>query len=124
MSKFTDTVNQDTPRLVVMYQMVNGKEQFKWGAVGAIPTLSLIGAIIRVQMELFTTAGEECPEPALVIAWDMATRRFEWFVHPSIPIEALVGMLEAVKITVMNGQQGSGKPAQGILGPDGMPMIR
>ncbi len=53
--KYSD-LKQDTPRLVIMFQRgPNGEEGFQWGMEppqGAIPLLTLIGAIIRVQARI------------------------------------------------------------------------
>ena len=46
-SKYTETVQQDTPRLVVMFQRAGNDDKFMWGAMGQIPLLSLIGCITR-----------------------------------------------------------------------------
>lgn len=131
MSRFTDTVKQETPRLVITYHRdETGMERFQWGVVGKIPLMSLIGALCRVQAVLPDVAGisddHHCPEPALVITWDDDFRLYDWFVHPSVPVAALVGMMEVVKITVVMSQQGrqAGNQQFSILGPDGNPMRR
>ncbi len=121
--KFSD-IKQDTPRLVVRFQR-RGKEQlFEWGVVGAVPLLTLIGAVGRVQGELAFKAGEECPDSALCVAF------FEggsaWFVHQDIPTDALLGMLEVIKATLVATQaaQNAGAKLVPILGPDGQPIRR
>lgn len=125
MSKFSETVNNDTPRFVVMYTKEGDAEKFSWGVVGQIPILSLIGQISRVQTDLFFKAPDECPEQALVITWDAMTRTFNWFCHPAIPIESLVGMLETIKSTIVATHMARQIAAQQmILGPDGSPMRR
>ena len=128
MSNFNDTVKQDTPRLVVAYKCDDGKvEQFQWGVVGAIPLMSLIGCIHHVQTKL--ASGEwvmECPQPALVIAWDDENRDFEVFVSPDIPAYSIVGMLEGIKNALIETQRARQATAQQveILGPDGRPVRR
>ncbi len=123
MSKFAETVKQDTPRLVVLFTNVSGRETYQWGVVGEIPILSLIGAIIRVQTEMFINVGEECPEPALVITHIDHT--FDWYIHSSIPVESMVGMLETVKQAVLAAQIArQASQNQVILGPDGNPIPR
>jgi hypothetical protein len=125
MSKFTETVKQDTPRLVVMFRRDGDNEMFQWGMVGEMPILTLVGYIIRVQAELFFRAAEECPEPALVIAWDVAARKFDWFVHQDIPVDSLVGMLETVKTVILSTHMArQAANQQMILGPDGLPARR
>ncbi len=131
MSKFTDTVNQDTPRLVVMFNLDNGKEQFQWGMVGGIPMLTLVGCITRVQAglvdwtdSLYSQVPEECDQQALVITWDSLTKKCDWFVHPDTPVDSMIGMLETIKMTILATMQARQAAAQqvGIVGPDGKPM--
>ena len=135
MSKFTDIVQQDTPRLVVMFRQDGDKEMFQWGVVGNIPLVSLVGYVVRVQAELAFRAAEECPELALVIAWNnklrvsddgtYVRRGFDWFVHPDVPVDSLVGMLETIKTVLVDTHMARHIAAQQlILGPDGQPMRR
>lgn len=116
-SKFEEVVKQDTPRLVVMFKYENGTELFQWGVVGQIPSLTTIGAIVRVQSEIYFKAAKECPAPALVITYDPTTKAVDWFIHPSIPIDPMVGMLEKIKSIVLDAQRPKGPS---ILGPDGL----
>lgn len=127
MMKFED-LKQGTPRLVVQHgRNAAGNHTFQWGVVGMIPIMWLVGIICRVQAELpLLEPGDErhrCPQDALCIAWDEEEQRAEWFVHPGIPTDPLVGMLEMVK-TVMVGTQLARQQAnqQLILGPDGRPV--
>jgi hypothetical protein len=123
MSKFTETVKQDTPRLVVMFRREGDKELFNWGIVGSIPILTLVGHIVRTQGDLHLLTFEECPEPALCIAWDDEERVFHRFLHPSIPLDSLVGMLETIKQTILATHAARQFAAQQlILGPDGRSM--
>lgn len=126
MSKFDETVRQDTPRLVVTFQRQGDKELYQWGVVGAIPVLSLIGVIVRVQAELAFRSPDECPEMALVITWDEGTHKFSWFVHQDIPVDSLVGMLETIKATIVATHvarvAASQQVVHRLLGPDGQPM--
>jgi hypothetical protein len=66
----------------------------------------------------------ECPEIALVIAWDEAKREFNWFMHRDIPAHSLNGMLEIIKFTMVNTHMARQQAAQQvqILGPDAQPM--
>ena len=123
MHTFADTVKQDTPRLVIMFQCQDGQERFQWGMVGKIPLLSLIGCIARVQGDLVFRAAQECPQPALVIAWDEDKHGFSWYVHPDVPIDSMIGMLETIKAALI-GTNAARQAAsqQMILGPDGQPM--
>lgn len=124
MSIYTD-LKQDTPRLVVMFRRDGDKEMFQWGMLGEMPILTLVGVIVRVQAELAFRAAEECPESALVIAWDKQHRSFDWFVHPDIPMDSLVGMLETIKATIVSTHMARQMAAQQvILGPDGRPVRR
>lgn len=125
MSTFTDTVKQDTPRLAVMYRLADGNDQFQWGIVGAIPLMSLIGAI--VQMQGIVARGEwicGCDQPALVLAWDEQTKDFDVFLDADIPALPMIGMLETIKFTLIGTQTARQVASQKvqILGPDGAPV--
>lgn len=125
--KFADIV-QDTPRMVVVFERDDeGNERFRWGMVGSIPILTLIGYTARVQAELWFPPHRDhcCDERALVIAWDAVTRRFYWWVNPGIPVDSLVGMLDAVKLQLHSGMAQKQQEAQPkILLPNGQPMPR
>lgn len=127
MSKFEENVNQHTPRLVVTFKSVRGNETFQWGIVGNIPMLTIIGAIARVQQELFTVLSSNmCPEPALVITWDEKERTTDWYIHSNVPLEPLAGMLELIKagLVASHMARGAAMASKGaILGPDGRPMM-
>lgn len=128
MDDFSD-IKQDTPRLVVEFHRDGDREVFKWGIVGAMPAVTLIGCVARVQMDLLTVPGtlaqsccNLCPESALVIVWDEELKEFDWFVHPDIPVNSLAGMLELVK-TALIGMQATRMAAQqrpNILSPNGV----
>ena len=133
MTKYAETVNQDTPRLVVEFASDGrGNEQYKWGMVGKMPALALLGYIVRVQAELAFRAAEECPESALVISWDAEAQKFSWFINPTVPVDPVVGMLEVVKAFLtgqtraqMQGNQSGLQGNQsGLLGPDGRPFLK
>lgn len=121
MREFADVVKQNTPRLVVAYD----GQVFKWGVVGSPPTLSIIGTIVRVQAELQFKSADECPERALVIAWEDGVSM--WFLHPDIPVDSVTGMLEIIKTTMVAGmvaqQQQRSVIHPGLLGPNGRPII-
>lgn len=124
MSLFTDTVKQDTPRLVVMYSTnENGNDQYQWGVVGNPPLLSLLGHIGYMQSQLMSNVWlSECPQSALCLAWDADEREFNDFVHPSIPRDSLCGMLEVIKSLLTAGRIGQHMASQQVLlGPDGRP---
>ena len=117
--------------MVVEFSMVDGNETFKWGVVGHIPILSLIGALSGMQGYL--PIGEEddgkhpgAPENALVIVWHADINDFEVFRGAELPTYSLVGMLEIIKTSLiaafMARAQTSMPPP--IFGPDGQPMIR
>lgn len=122
MEKFEDLVKQDTPRLVVMFKLENGAEMFGWGMVGEIPRLTTIGAIVRVQSELYFKAGKYCPGPALVIAYNPIAKSINWFINPDIPIDPLAGMLETIKHAILSAGGPKLPTATPILGPDGVPI--
>ena len=126
MSNFAEVVKQDTPRLVVECEVVPGKgERFKWGMVGALPLLTLIGYIARVQHDIIGQLAErrnECSEVAFVIAWTGTT--FDWWLHRDIPVDSLVGMLETIKLALISQAAtpaARGKQGPSLLGPDGRP---
>jgi hypothetical protein len=132
MSEFEDFVKQDTPRLAVGFRRApDGSEQFEWGIAGDIPPLTLIGCVRRAQDYLLCRErGEgwipECPQPALVLVWDAEERAMRYYVHPDIPVEPLVGMLEviAAMLTASRLAQRAASQRVAILGPDGGPMRR
>lgn len=118
-------IEENTPRLVVLFNGEGGGERFQWGIVGAMPLLTLIGSIVRVQAELAFRAADPCSEPALIIVWREKTKKVDWYVNPSIPVDPLVGMLECVKATLVATHIARSAAAQQIiLGPDGRPMRR
>lgn len=118
-------IQQDTPRLVVMYKHEAGKDMYQWGMVGHMPLSDLIGAVTRVQSEIYFRAAEACPESALVLVWDAEDRRIKWFIHSSIPHDSVVGMLEMIKHAFINSQAAKRAANQQlILGPDGKPIGR
>lgn len=125
MTTFAEAITTNPPRLVVLFQEgVDGREQFQWGVVGNIPILTLIGAISRIQGELAFRAAEPCDKTAFVLAWDAEDKTTSWFVHPSIPTDPLVGMLETIKEALVVSRLGQCAAAQRVqvLGPDGNPM--
>jgi hypothetical protein len=117
-----------TPRLVVKYRkMPDGGDQFEWGVVGHMPLLSLIGYVVRVQAELAFRSPEPTDQQALVVLFDPTkseSDQFCYFVHPDIPVDAMVGMLETVKFTLVSSRfaQKAGANKVSILGPDNRPM--
>lgn len=128
MDTFAD-IKQDTPRLVVMFKVEDGREMFQWGIHGNIPVMSLVGCIVRVQSELpLLEPGDErynCPEQAVVIAWDNKDREFAWFVHKDTPLDPMLGMLETVKGMIISANAAQKIASQQILlGPDGRPARR
>lgn len=131
MSTFENSVKDDTPRLVVMFRRgPDGGEQFQWGVVGAMPILTLIGYIARIQSDLVNELAEErnsCPHLALVVARTegevMPLRTWDWWVHPDIPVDPLVGMLDTIKAALIDSRTAQQALAQRtqLLGPDGKP---
>ena len=131
MSKFTDSVQQDTPRLVVTFQRSDDDELFNWGIVGKMPILTLVGYITRVQSELVYRTPDPCEPSALVIVWNATTKQFNYFIHPDIPTDSVVGMLDLIKFTLVNthiarqmaSQQQQVTPSQSkLIGPNGAPL--
>ncbi len=127
MSKFTETVKQDTPRLVVKFDRSDkGEERFSWGMLGKIPTLGVIGFLHRVQGDITFRNPEHCDEQALVIAWDEEKKKFSWFLNRKLPVDALIGMLETIKQSLVNVQMQSMMAAQqtGLVAANGQPITR
>jgi hypothetical protein len=120
---FAETMATNPPRMVVLFQRGHdGSEQFQWGVVGSIPILTLIGAIAQAQADLL--GGDwmpECDKPALVITWVATDRTTYRFIHPDIPAEPLVGMLETIKSMLVASRMAQHAGANRILGPDGKP---
>ncbi len=134
MSKFSEAMLSNPPRLVVLYQREGGADRFQWGLVGSAPILTLVGYLVRVQAEILADrlfgSDEECDESALVVSWDAANGEFSWFVHPDIPVEPLAGMLELVKAYLVERQVREGMLSQaaamqtGLVGADGRPILK
>ncbi len=125
MSTFSETVKQDTPRVVVLFRRApDGGEQFQWGVIGSIPVLTLIGYITRIQAELAFRSPEPCDQSALVIAYDRDIGKMCYFVHPDIPIDSMVGMLETIKGALVDSQVVQRQAAQQvqIIDPTGRPL--
>jgi hypothetical protein len=135
MSKFTDTVKEDTPRLVVRFKINDdNKDMYDWYIHGAIPFIHLIGAIVKVQGILSTTLGWEldvkeltCPEQELVIAHTITDKfnEFNWFIHRDFPRYGMIGMLDLIRVTLVDTirmKQANQRGHQPILGPDMKPI--
>ena len=85
--------------------------------IGAFQTAAVVVA------ESDRNVIHECPEQAVVFAWDAKTKTFDWYMHPSTPVQALCGMLEMVKSMLVSSAVAQRMAAQNvILGPDGRPM--
>lgn len=117
------------PHLFIKYNKdgSNGQGTYDWGMVRGndMPTLTLIGAVQRVQSDVFFKAIAECPEPALVIVWDVGSEEFLTFIHPSIPLDPIVGMLAIISNLLVASKLMTTKVGtSGLLGPDGRPMQR
>ena len=129
MSDFTQVIATNLNRFVVMYKNEEGTDRFQWGIVGAVPILTMVGAIARVQVNIINQqAGweNECPESALVIAFGPTGENIQWFINRGIPVDPLVGMLETIKASIIGSNQAQHVAAQKLqlLGPDGNPMNR
>lgn len=128
---FAEAMKHNSSRLVVQCGVApDGSEQFMWGTVGkAIPILSVIGYIGRVQYELQSAEiwVPKCPIKALVIAWNDENKELSCYVDHSINVDALSGMLEVIKTTLVGSRLGQHQAAQMVatprlLGPDGQIM--
>ena len=130
MMNLQELMQTNPPRLVVEFEPASdGKHRLTWGVIGNLPIMSLIGFMERVQRDLLFFVGPSCDAPMLVIIWtgpatDGRDSEFTWFVNPMIPVDALVGMLEAIKTTIVLSQinqMGPGKQSS-LVGPDGKPI--
>jgi hypothetical protein len=128
MSRFADTVKKETPRIVIMFARgPKGEENFQWGIVGQLPLLSVVGYIGHVQSDIrLPDPIHDCNQMALVIMWDATKKQFDYFIHPDIPVESMCGMLELVKMALVDSNKAQQVRNQqiSILGPDGQPMRR
>lgn len=124
--EFSD-IKQDTPRLVIQYSVEGGQDQFRWGMEGTIPSLTMIGQVARLCVELVSdnpvSAVKYCPQPAVVIAWDEGEEEFGRFVHPGIPVDPLIGMLEVVRQMLTAKLAATGQASR-LLGANGQPLPR
>ena len=131
MSNFAELLQTNPPRLVIKFRYAgDGSEQFEWGIEGKMPLLSIIGKLLEVQHCLWADPHDDeydCPEQAVVIMWDASTSTFRWFIHKDTPVDAMNGMLETVKMALMQARAVQHAAAQRmqspILGPDGRPMM-
>lgn len=136
MTRYTDNVKPDTPRLIVRYKVEDNKEMFEWGHIGAIPVLNLICQIIQIQNRLSyslmwltkrTLESEQrnCPEQALIVTYNPDDKEFDWYINDKIPFGPIVGYLEMVKLAMITTPVAARAAAQHIiLGTDGQPMRR
>lgn len=128
MSKFRNTMAKNPPHVFVKYVRgeLRSQDRYSFGVVGSIPVAQLIGYIIRVQAELAFRNPDPCDDCACVIAYNSTTGKMDWFVHSSIPVDALVGSLELIKCQLVDSQMASMALQQqtGLVTPEGKPIIR
>ena len=134
MSRYTETVLEDTPCLTVTFTIsAEGQPQYGFSLKGGLPLMDLIGYIGKVQRCLdetpswkFCQGGHECDVQAVVIAWYPAAKKFDWYAHVDVPNDAMCGMLEMIKSTLVEANKARHMAAQQspILGPDYRPMRR
>lgn len=120
---FEDTMATNPPRLVIKWRTTPQGEQFEWGIIGNMPAISLLGAARKAQHAL--CGGEwipECPEQALVVAYDAGANAFQHYCGPEAPADALVGMLDVVALSLASGRVAQREAGPMILGPDGRPV--
>lgn len=125
----TDKIEVASSKLMIRYRCIDGKDLFDWGVTGDIPIMSLVGVIHRIQTELhardtFPNDDHSHQDQSLIIGWDADKKMFSWSVHNNIPTDALIGMLEIIKTTIVTGMTAQRIAAQQrmLLGPDGRPM--
>ena len=125
MSKYrsvTEALESSVAHLVIDYfRDPDGNERFDWKVEGKLPSLTTVGALTRVQFELTTRVSDECELVQLILIWNGTS--YSWFVHPSIPRDTLVGMMEKVKIQILGSLMvnDAKKARPGVLGLDGRP---
>lgn len=108
MSKYSEVVKEDTPRLIVKFRIhEDGKDDYEWGVIGQIPLLQLVGAVLDVQAEMCESVGwqlevkgKTCPDQQLVIVYDKSL--FSWFVHRDYPKYGMLGMLDIIRATLVD----------------------
>lgn len=130
MSKFSERMKNNPPALIIKYTRGETRDQdtYQWGVRGKMPSLQLIGMIVRVQAELQFRNPDKCDEDMLVIVFNESTGKMDWFVSPSIPVDELVGNLELIKASLVDGrlaaaaQNAQREQQTGIVGVDGRPI--
>lgn len=124
--EFAEAMQNNPPRLVVLWKKERETDLFQWGIVGNVPALSLIGAIVNAQARLVTGdfMVKECSEQALAIVFKDDV--VHYFVHHIIPVDPLIGMLETIKAALVGSRMAQHALAQQtpIVGPDGKPIRR
>lgn len=132
MSKYATVMQANPPAAMIQYKRgeTRDKDMYTFGVRGSIPIAQLVGYIVRVQAELAFRNPDPCDESALVIAFNPNTGKMSWFVDSSIPVDALVGTLEAFKTTLVHSQlskiEESMQAAKqtGLIGPNGQPILK
>lgn len=128
MSKYANFKRKDLPHVFVTYQAGPTREddKFSYGVVGKIPISQLVGYIIRVQAELAFRNPEPCDDVACVITFNPQTNTMDWFVHKSIPVDALVGTLEIIKCSLLDFQIAAltGAAQTGLVNSSGKPITK
>lgn len=140
-STFLDKlIEANAPRVIVRFRKVGDQVEYEWGtAGGAVPLIEIIGAVGITQIEILDPTRrqlQQCPEPGLLIVWNKDDDKFYWFIHPTVPLYSMWGMLEMIKATLVGtsvarqaaSQQVpmAGKPVirPAVLGIDGKPFMR
>lgn len=106
MTKFLEAWVKSIPRVVVQWEKgaTPDKDKYSTTLQGGMPVSQLVGFLTRVQSELMFRRPDECDELALVVFFDPATMKMSWFVHPSVPVDPLIGTLEVLKATLVGNQ--------------------
>lgn len=126
---FEELIATNPPRLAIEYQRgPNNDDNFRWGVVGDVPMLTLIGALSRAQQDIVHSNGfvEPCDPSTFVLAWDKEYKDFSCFVNFSIPQDSLLGMLEVIKGVLVGSRLAAQAQAvvSPIVGLDGKPLRR
>lgn len=109
MRLYAEPDKPDISSLVVTFSLEHrgdgrSSDQYDWKVTGAMPMMELIGYVGKVQRGLQDPQQcrlADCTERVLVIQWFKDHRRFGWYTHKDTPVDAMCGMLEMVKQTLV-----------------------
>jgi len=114
-NEFNELIATNPPRLVVEFERGSGgEEQFRWGVVGNLPVLTLVGYLVHVRVVLATNRADDgtldlhpsryCEPSALVVVLDARSKSMRFFINGCIPPDSMVGMLEVVSALLVDSR--------------------